>query len=123
MPKLMLPVSGQEVQIGVYHKYWDAFCEMEYDEPSHVLDLQRTTRVRLTDGTQEMQARSVVKGRDQFCKREGRRRAAMNLLRKVKNLAKADRRAIFMAICPEYATTPEDRQIVENLRKRTGQTV
>lgn len=44
---------------------------------------------------------------DNFCKREGRRRAAAKLLQTLRHnssLTRQDRREVFKAICPEYFT-------------------
>lgn len=114
MSFVTLPDAGREVQLTVRHEtyspdYGEAF-EYKYHK-SH--GFNRSTTVVLTDrantrfGNGYVKARSVCKEDlgDNFSKQQGRYLAVMNLLRKLRqgqSYTKADRRAIFMAVCPEY---------------------
>lgn len=74
------------------------------------LGTRRGTEVKLSLDGRTFTARSVCHPDDNFCRRTGRKRAAEALLRKCREnaylagrLGKAERKAVFAAICPEYA--------------------
>lgn len=96
MRTVTLPDSGRQVTLGVFHE--DAQVDLAIQGPV----VCRTTRVRLTmNPGPEVEVRSVCSPNDNFCRREGRRVAASKLLRGLR-MSKADKRAIFQLICPEY---------------------
>lgn len=114
MPTVTLPDSDRDVIIGVFHKKFNRETGeiLEYKDPTQEsFFVRRCTFVRLTDrantvfGDGEVSVVSICNLGDNFCKLKGRRFAAMNLLRKLRSVqaySKADRKAIFQAICPEF---------------------
>jgi hypothetical protein len=104
MHQFTLPDSQKNILLGVYHKYFDYYSNTDLDCENDWTE--RCTTLRYTElGSNppvEVTARAVCHYPDNFCKREGRRRAAMTLLRKLNGLSKTDKRAIFKAVCPEF---------------------
>jgi hypothetical protein len=113
--KAKLP-NGMNVQVGVRHTT-DELPNHEHPGESIVC---RSTHVLLTleDGV-DFAARAICKPPDQFCKRDGRRRAADRLLQNLKFIlpSKEDRRAVFQMVCPEYSQNSPRRER-RKLRRR-----
>jgi hypothetical protein len=107
-----LPDAGREVQLTVCHETFDEdYGEVYKYKWGLSRGFNRSTAIMLTDRNHAdlsegyLKVRSVCKENkgDNFSKREGRRRAANTLLKRLRSLySKADRRAIFQAVCPEY---------------------
>lgn len=104
--------SGVEIKLGVHH------CHFRLP---NVVPLLRGMKITITfpDGA-DIEGSSICKPPDQFCKRTGRRLAANRLLaglrRSPQVLHKADRKAIFAAICPEYFKLKTERWWPESLK-------
>jgi hypothetical protein len=90
--------------LGVYHKWYDYYSNEDLNEENEWTD--RCTVVNYTElgstPTVELKVRAICHWPDNFCKREGRRRAAMTLLRKLNGFSKKDKDAVFKAVCPEF---------------------
>lgn len=90
--------SGEEIRVGVTHKFKDKRG-------------RRGTKVWLRhEGEGEgVEVVAVCSTQDNFSKSVGRRLAAHQMLELLRNeeprLTKADRRAVFEAVCPEYAAS------------------
>src|SRR5436305_15193261 len=107
-----LPDAGCEVQLTVRHEAFEEDYGESFEYKYHASHgFNRSTAIVLTDrchrGLRDgyIEVRSICKENkgDNFSKREGRRRAANTLLKRLRSLySKADRRAIFQAVCPEY---------------------
>lgn len=104
MRTVTLPESGVVAKIGV------KFVEVELTHKvGNVVFTGKTrgTEVLLTDTVNggEVAADVICRPPDNFSKREGRRRVANALLRKLNDLgySRNDRRMVFNAICPEFA--------------------
>jgi hypothetical protein len=114
MRTVSLPDSDREVTIGVFHKKFNRETGevLEYKDPAQEsFFVRRCTFVKLTDranttfGDGEISVMSICMPGDNFSKLQGRRLAAMNLLRRLRSVqayTKTDRKAIFQAICPEF---------------------
>jgi hypothetical protein len=113
MRSVTLPDSDRDVTVGVFHERIDIDYGdiLPYSADTNYL-VRRCTRVKLTDtqntkfGDGQFEVRSICNPNDNFSKLQGRRLAAINLLRKLRDVqaySKADRKAIFQAICPEFS--------------------
>jgi hypothetical protein len=122
MRKVMLS-DKREVILGVFHEAVHAFYPTydkntyEYKDLKTNDELVPSTHVVMTDpslgvveeGQVHFDGRSVCRHGDNFNKLEGRRRAAIALLRQLREKASDrynvnDREAIFFSICPEFAS-------------------
>ena len=110
--KLRLP-SGMEINLWVKHGVypieikgsWDSVCGQKTELRGTQVDLKLEDRGSVYQNV----VHSYCRPPDQFCKRTGRRLAATKLLKSVRNYfpfeKKEDRKAIFLAICPEFGET------------------
>lgn len=93
---MRMKIDGDEVTVGVAH--------------ITKKNGQRGTQAWLrVDGGTTLEGKAMCSLSDNFNKRVGRRLAANRLLEKVREkglFEKKDRKAIFQAICPEYASPP-----------------
>ncbi len=125
MRTVFLPSAQREVILGVFHKRVDTYTGeiLAYDggpnncnkwvRPATAIKFTDAANPEFKDTTLDEQTPTVMAvchSNDNFSKLEGRRRAAMNLLRTLRKCnseyetvySVADRRAIFQAVCPEY---------------------
>ncbi len=87
--------DGRRLRVGVKH---DKF--VGEGQP-------RATSVRVSDesGSFDVTGVAVCGKRDNFCKLEGRRLAAMRALDSLPvNVSKEGRRLVFLEVCPEFET-------------------
>lgn len=91
--------NGINAKVRIFH----TTTEKEGEE-------RRCTKVQLSVGRRTFKAVSVCNPSDNFSKKLGRRYAANKLLETCRknaylaeNLTREDRRAIFMAVCPEFS--------------------
>jgi len=66
------------------------------------LPQRRCTTAWLKVGDTTLRSLAVCQPPDQFCKRTGRLLAAKRLIRGMLGFTKADRKAVFLALCPEF---------------------
>ncbi len=105
----VISIEGREVIIGVRHG--EQLMSWEYDDTMEGACVSlRCTDVWVKEkvsGVKIAEANAVCSITDNFCKKVGRRIAASRLIAKLKAmgcqwLSKANRKAIFQSICPEY---------------------
>jgi hypothetical protein len=115
MYTINLPDSGRTVVLNLRHCLFDyatsEFHKVTKDGLVLVQEgfIDRATNVHLynlPDNKCIAHCWAICKHPDNFSKREGRKRAVNNLLRSLRKtglFTKADRRAIFTAVFPEYS--------------------
>lgn len=89
--------TGDFVRIGVLHSSTNEPGQLKLFSPN----ASRCTIVRATVNGQEYKGKATCNPKDNFCKLEGRKRAASRLLKQLP-LSKQDKRAIFLNVCPEF---------------------
>lgn len=93
--------DGKKAKIRLFH------CELKHPEDGTP---RRGTELHLSVGRRTFKVKAYCHPKDNFCRKTGRKRVAAHLLARCRTdrylafaLNKADRKAVFLAICPEYA--------------------